>query len=170
MTHPLRLSKSLFECMPYMKCALENVHFMYGFFFRSNHQQRSFLPILSSVLPRPAGTIHVTRTRRRDGSGSTVVIYDVRVTDGATVVESRCALGSQVIYRRCGDGSLGNVDWGPGNEVASHGGCAALWDSFPRHGSAGSAVYCWVERYVAASGRCRVGRWWRRWCVWCGCL
>jgi hypothetical protein len=140
-------------------------------FFHSNHQQRFFLErMLCSVLPRPAGTIHVTRTRRRDRSVSTVVVYDVRVANGAAIVESRRALGGQVIYSWRGDGSLGNVDWRPGDEVASHGGCAALWDSFLRHRSARSDVYSRVKRYVAASGGGRVClRWWR-WCVWCGCL
>ena len=121
-------------------CIKERAHYVW-FLFRSDHQQRFFLePMHCSVLPRPAVTIHVTCTRRRDRSVPAVIIYDVRVADGASVVESRRALGSQMLDGGRCNASLRNVDGRPRCEVASHGGCAALRDSFSRHGSAGSTV------------------------------
>ena len=123
-------------------CVRERPHYVWILCsFRSSTAFLFFLePMLCSVLPWPAVTIHVTRTRRRDGIIPAVVVYDVRVTDGAAVVESRRALGSKMLDGRRSDASLGNVEGRPRCEVASHGGCAALRDSFLRHWSAGSTV------------------------------
>jgi hypothetical protein len=135
--HPPRLSNKPFWMHGVHEICIKERPLYVWLLFRSNHQQRLLLkPMICSVLPRPARTIHVTCTRRRDGSVSTVVVYDVGVADGAAVVESRCALGGQMFDGRCCDAPLGNVDWRPGREVASHGSCTALWDSFLRHRSA----------------------------------
>ena len=132
--HPPRLPNKPFWMHEVHEICIRRRPLYVRLLFHSNHQQHFFLEC--SVLPRPAGTVHVTCTRRRDGSVSTVVVYDVGVADGAAVVESRRALGGQVFDGGCCDAPLGNVDWRPGREVASHGSCAALWDSFLRHGSA----------------------------------
>jgi len=135
--HPPRLSSKPFWMHQVHEICIKERPLYVWLLFRSNHQQRLLLkPMICSVLSRPARTIHVTCTRRRDGSVSTVVVYDVGVTDGAAVVESRRALGNQMVHGGCCDAPLGNVDWRPGRDVASHGSCAALWDSFLRHRSA----------------------------------
>ena len=145
--------------------------------FISFNSSQAFLfeRMICSVLPRPAGTVHVARTRRRSrgvpGFGSAVVVYDVGVADRGAVIEGRGALGSQVVDGGRCNASLRDVhDWKSGNEMAGESGCAALWDLFLRRGSTGSAVDLRVESYVAASSRGRVGLWWWRWCVWRGCL
>jgi hypothetical protein len=174
----LTKKKAFMECINVHEICIKErcplcMAFFPSFFIQIIKQAFLFLlepMICCSVLPRPAVTVHVTRTRRRDGIFPAVVVYDVGVTDGAAVVESRRALGSEVVDGGRCYASLGDVDWRSRCEVASHGGCAALWDSFLRHGGARSAVCYWVEGYVAASGGRRVGWWWWRWCVWCGCL
>jgi hypothetical protein len=140
--HPPRQpKKSLYGCTTYIQtCIKERCPLcMASFSFIQiviNRVSSSIKCIVHSVLPRPAVTIHVTRTRRRDGSFPAVVVYDVRVPDSAAVVESRRALGSEVVDGGRRYASLRDVDWGSRCEVASHGGCAALWDSFLWHGGA----------------------------------